>query len=338
MRKQRTTLLAGVAALALIAGTGIATAQQNTSQEHKGAMQPRASTPMKSNQGAGAVGQSTQTGKMGEAERTGGASGSTPGQKAQEGKMGQTEGTAQGETRKGKTAEQSAAERGGGANAKEPSPHAQQMDHANQTRDRFGEDKTKKGRMDEDRATQDERAGVGASTSEQRRQTGPNTAQSRDERLKGLQGNATGVVLNDEQRTRIRDTIINARGAPRVRQRRLRRSRRNGDSARSHPDHSGAGDVGADRAGVARLSLFYRPGRARHRQSAGHENCRRCSGVISSKTAKRSEGGIKPPSPTVQGFPSASNGAWAVDNRTRGSSSTMRMAGFFAIFPLAIRR
>ena len=130
--------------------------------------------------------------------------------------MGQTEGTAQGETRKGKTAEQSAAERGGGANAKEPSPHAQQMDHANQTRDRFGEDKTKKGRMDEDRATQDERAGVGASTSEQRRQTGPNTAQSRDERLKGLQGNATGVVLNDEQRTRIRDTIINARGAPKV--------------------------------------------------------------------------------------------------------------------------
>jgi hypothetical protein len=215
MRKQRTTLLAGVAALALIAGTGIATAQQNTSQEHKGAMQPSASTPMKSNQGAGAVGQSTQTGKMGEAERTGGASGSTPGQNAQEGKMGQTEGTAQGETRKGKTGEQSAAEKGG-ANAKEPSPHAQQMDHANQTRDRFGEDKTKKGRMDEDRAAQDERAGAGASTSEQRRQGGPNTAQSRDERLKGLQGNATAVVLNDEQRTKIRDTIINARGAPRV--------------------------------------------------------------------------------------------------------------------------
>ena len=70
--------------------------------------------------------------------------------------------------------------------------------------------------MDEDRAAQDERAGAGASTSEQRRQGGPNTAQSRDERLKDLQGNATGVVLNDEQRTRVRDTIINARGAPRV--------------------------------------------------------------------------------------------------------------------------
>ena len=35
MRKQRTTLLAGVAALALIVGTGIATAQQNTSQSTK---------------------------------------------------------------------------------------------------------------------------------------------------------------------------------------------------------------------------------------------------------------------------------------------------------------
>ena len=216
--------------------------------------------------------------------------------------MGQTEGTAQSETRKGKAAvhvNQSTAEKGTDANAKEPNPHARRMDRANKAnRDRFGEDKTKKSKMDEDRAAQDGRTGAGASTSEQRRQIGPNTAQSRDERLKGLQGNATGVVLNDEQRTRIRDTIINARGAPRSRQRRLRRSRRNGGSARSHPDHSGAGDVGADRAGVARLSLFYRPGRTRHRQSAGHEDRRRCSGVIGSKTAKRSEGGIKPPSPT----------------------------------------
>ena len=81
MKTQRTTFLAGVAALALIAGTGIATAQQDISQEHKGAMQPRGSTPMKSNQGAGAVRQSTQTGKTGKTERTGGASGGTPGTK-----------------------------------------------------------------------------------------------------------------------------------------------------------------------------------------------------------------------------------------------------------------
>ena len=220
MSKQRTIFLAGVAALALIAGTGIAAAQQDTSKEHKGAMQPRGSTPTKSNQGAGAVGQSAQTGKTGETERTGGASGGTPGQNAQEGKMGQTEGTAKSETQKGKAADrmkQSASEKGTGANAKEPNPHAQQMDRAHKTNtDQFGEDKTKKGTMDEDRAAQDGRAGAGASTSEQGRQGSPNTAQSRDERLKGLQGNATGVVLNDEQRTRIRDTIINARGAPRV--------------------------------------------------------------------------------------------------------------------------
>ena len=217
MREQRTTFLAGVAALALIAGTGIATAQQDTSQEHKGAMQPRASTPMKPNQGAGAVGQSTQTRKMDETERTGGASGRTPGQNAREGKMSQTEGTAQGETRKGKDAAPSAVEKGAGANTNEPNTHAQQMDHANKTnRDRFGEDKTQKGGIDEDRAAPSERPGAGASISEQRRQGGRNTAQSRDERLKGLQGNAAGVVLNDEQRTRIRDTIINAHGAPRV--------------------------------------------------------------------------------------------------------------------------
>lgn len=220
MKTQRTTFLAGVAALALIAGTGIATAQQDTSQEHKGAMQPRGSTPMKPNQGSGPAGQSTQTGKMDETKRTGNESGGTRKQNAQEGKMGQTEGTAQSETRKGEAADhmnQSAAEKGTDANAKEPNPHAQRMDHANKTnRDRFGEDKTKKRRMDEDRAAQGGRTGAGASTSEQRRQGGSNTAQSRDERLKGLQGNATGVVLNDEQRTRIRDTVINARGAPRV--------------------------------------------------------------------------------------------------------------------------
>ena len=215
MRKQRTTFLAGVGALALVAGAGIAAAQQDTSQEHKGAMQPHASTPMKPNQGAGAAGQGAQTKKMRETKRTGSESGGTREQNAQEGKMGQAEGTAQGETRKGRTAEQSTAEKGG-ANAKEPSPHAQQMDHANQTRDRFGEEKTKKGRINEDRGAQDERTGAGASTSEQRRQGGPNTAQSRDKRLNGLQGNATGLVLNDEQRTRIRDTVINARGAPRV--------------------------------------------------------------------------------------------------------------------------
>ena len=147
MKTQRTTFLAGVAALALIAGTGIAPAQQDISQEHKGAMQPRGSTPMKPNQGAGPAGQSTQTGKMDETKRTGNESGGTRKQNAQEGKMGQTEGTAQSETRKGEAADhmnQSAAEKGTDANAKEPNPHAQRMDHANKTnRDRFGEDKTK---------------------------------------------------------------------------------------------------------------------------------------------------------------------------------------------------
>ena len=171
MKTQRTTFLAGVAALALIAGTSIATAQQDTSQEHKGAMQPRGSTPMKSNQGAGAVGQSTQTGKTGETERTGGARGGTPGQNVQEGKMSQTEGTAKSETQKGKAADrmnQSASEKGTGANAKEPNPRAQQLDRAHKTNtDQFGEDKTKKGTMDEDRAAQDGRAGAGTSTSEQ---------------------------------------------------------------------------------------------------------------------------------------------------------------------------
>ena len=35
--------------------------------------------------------------------------------------------------------------------------------------------------------------------------------------MEGLQGNATGVRLNEQQRNEIRTTVINARGAPRVR-------------------------------------------------------------------------------------------------------------------------
>jgi hypothetical protein len=65
-----------------------------------------------------------------------------------------------------------------------------------------------------------------AAQPENRNQRGRATAQ-RNESLKGLQGNARApmqgargaggnVALNDQQRTHIRDTIINGRGAPRV--------------------------------------------------------------------------------------------------------------------------
>jgi hypothetical protein len=184
MRNQRTTFLAGVAALALVAGTGFASAQE-TSQDHKGAAQPHASTPaMKTEHGGGTVGQAPSGGKMGETQGAG--------QKAK------------GTDRMAP----STAQQGAGTSAKEPNQRVQEMNPAN---------KTDKGKMGEDRAINGERTKTGApTTAEERREGGPNTAGRENDRLKGLQGNASGVTFNEEQRTRLRETVINARGAPRV--------------------------------------------------------------------------------------------------------------------------
>jgi Protein of unknown function (DUF1236) len=188
MRNQRTTFLAGIAALALIAGTGFAAAQ-DSAKDQKGAMQPKASTPSTKTEtgGAGKMGQSTQPGKMGE-----------------------NESSSKAEPKTGKSSErmnQSAED------AKSSNRHAQEMKRGEGRREKSGESKADRERMNnEGRAAEGERNKQGApTTAEQGRQGGPNTAESR-----GAKGGAGGVALNDEQRTRIRDTVINAHGAPRV--------------------------------------------------------------------------------------------------------------------------
>ena len=159
MRNQRTTLLPGIAALALIAGTGFAVAQ-DTSKDQKGAMQPHASPPaMKTdqNRGTGAkIGQSAEPGRMGETQGAGTANKATQGQGQQKEKMGQTERTLKGGAKTDKSS-----------------------DRIDKNSDR----------MDQSAAEKSTRR---------------------------LQGNASGVTLNDEQRTRIRDTVVDARGAPRL--------------------------------------------------------------------------------------------------------------------------
>jgi hypothetical protein len=60
----------------------------------------------------------------------------------------------------------------------------------------------------------------GGTATAEKKGGGASTKLSQGERkgLKGLQSNASGVnvKLSDEQRTRIRDTVIGARGAPKV--------------------------------------------------------------------------------------------------------------------------
>jgi len=193
MRKQRTTVLAGIAALALIAGTGFAAAQ-DAAKEQKGAMQPHAAAPpTQSEKGSSA--------KMGQTAQP------APEQKTEKGKVGQSEGAPKGPAENARGADRmnrSTSETGAGTPAMEPNRSAQDVNRDGKAnKENLGEGK---GRMDEDRA-QGERGKPGApATAEQGRQGGPNASAPNAAQAR--------VTLNEEQRTQIRNTVINAHGAP----------------------------------------------------------------------------------------------------------------------------
>ena len=201
MRKQRKTLLAGIAALALIAGIGVAGAQQTGNEEH-GAKQPGAE-PHEMNKTGGAMGQSTS---------------------APNGTATKMDQKAADENKAGGKMDRNAAE----------------QEHGKMNRNAAGEDRTggKMGQNEQDRnkgmtghegpdrrmTTQerdrnDQHQGL-AQHNERNRQAGQRNEQTTEQErngLKGLQGNAgVNVQINDQQRTRIRETVIDARGAPRI--------------------------------------------------------------------------------------------------------------------------
>lgn len=162
MNYQRKTLLAGVAALALAAGTGLASAQETPKDQGSQSKQPHATQQM--NQAPAA-----KTGQNAQQENRG--------------PKGRAEQNAAQDQHKGQTTQQQQNERNGKA--------------ANQPNERNGTaaQQERQGGRDNNAAAQRERDG-----------------------MHGLQGNATGmnVKLTDEQRTRIRSTVIHATGAPRV--------------------------------------------------------------------------------------------------------------------------
>ena len=202
MKKYQKTLLAGVAALALVAGTGLASAQQ--SSEHMG--------------GAGAAKS---------ASPPAGQSMSRQGAQAQEkGKATQTQAQEKGKTtqtqaeEKGKTNANETAQTGNKESTKNPGGQAAQ---------------NKMGQPGANSNARAERTNRGAKNSRQ------NTAEQQ-RTLKGLQGNAakpmqgqaqqgsnpnpqgssnpnpqgSSVQLSEQQRTQIKDTVINGHNAPRV--------------------------------------------------------------------------------------------------------------------------
>jgi hypothetical protein len=189
MKMQTKTLLAGAAALALMAGTGFASAE-----EQKPAKQPQTSAqPMKSGASPSAQ-QQTGASHMGQNAQPSGH------------KMGM-EPTPHGKS----TAQQPAKgmERLGQSTSPKslgPTTSGQQAEQIN---------RGKKGNFERSGTAQTEQKG-GVTTRGMR--TGASVTEHRTGRngLQGLQGNASRVTLSDEQRTNIRQTVMGGHGAPRV--------------------------------------------------------------------------------------------------------------------------
>jgi Protein of unknown function (DUF1236) len=160
MKINRITLLAGAATLALVAGTGLASAQEQQKGQHAApqASQPHPTQPM-NNRGSAA----RPEGANRAAPTPGPAAQQTPSERKDNGRVGQSEERPNGATSQG----------------------AQGVNRANKSNNE-------------------------GTTAQERRIP------------QGLQGNASGqmqggnVSLSTQQRTQIRRTVINARGAPRV--------------------------------------------------------------------------------------------------------------------------
>jgi hypothetical protein len=205
MRKQH-TLLAGVAALALFAASGIATAQQ-TQQGAGGAAQSSSTQSQRSQQGANNQGrnQSANQNMRSQGAQQGKNQNAMSGQSSGQNAQNQSSMQRQGNT--GRSSNRAAQEqnRNRGTSATNRTAQGQQNQRNAQSR------------------TTQSRNGQFATQERNRNQRGTTTAQ-RNEQLKGLQGSTrtpmqgggANVSLNDQQRVQIRDTVINSRTAPRV--------------------------------------------------------------------------------------------------------------------------
>ena len=184
MKMQTKTLLAGVAALALMAGTGFASAE-----EQKPAKQPQTSAqPMKSGAAPSAQ-QQTGASHMGQNAQPSGH------------KMGIEQAAPHGKS----TAQQPAKERFGQSTSPKgasPTTTGQQAEQIN---------RGKKGNLERSGTAQTQQKG--SVTTRGTRTNGTTVTEHRTGHngLQGLQGN-----LSDEQRTKLRQTVIGAHGAPRV--------------------------------------------------------------------------------------------------------------------------
>ena len=187
MKTQRKTFLAGIAALALIAGTGFASAQEPAKGQGsatQGGPAQSATPPMNHTESGPAATNPQPEGKMGQKTQ------------AQPGQTGANQRTMQQARQPNtKATEQMGRSATEQTNSK-TNRHAEQINRLN---------KTDRGEMRQRRE--------GTSVQSERNDT---RSAAQDQRLKGLHGNASGTNLTEEQRTHIRTSVIEANGAPRV--------------------------------------------------------------------------------------------------------------------------
>lgn len=243
MRNKQQTLLAGVAALALFAASGIALAQQ-TQQDQKGAGGAAQSSTQSQRGQQGAKTQSANQGTKNQSAQQGknqnAMSRQSSGQNAQnESKMQSRQGNAgkmsnagKGEKLLNRSAQQQKLNKGAGATNQAAQGQQKQLNAQSKT----SQPKTTESKIGQSKSGQSKsgqsKSGQFATQQGNKTQRGTSTAQ-RNEQLKGLQsstraplqgttsteqrgGGAANVSLNDQQRTQIRETVINSRSAPRV--------------------------------------------------------------------------------------------------------------------------
>jgi hypothetical protein len=219
MKCQRNSLLAGIAASALVAGTGIASAQDSSKGESPHGAAPHATQQMNRGGTSGQSSQGAQTQEHGsmskQGQRVEDSGRATKGEKATAGEnrvqKEEQNRSAQSHEQKGTTAGSNASQ--AGRAAQERNKSATENERANgrnsaQEREHMGGKNAAERNHGGTAAKERNRAGGGTNMNAQRGRTG----------MEGLQGNATGmnVQLNEQQRNEIRTSVIDARGAPRV--------------------------------------------------------------------------------------------------------------------------
>jgi len=234
MRTKQNKLLAGVAALALFAASGIAIAQQGQ-QDQKGAGHA-AQTQQSQHGQQGAKNQPANQGMKNQAAQRGGnetaMSRQSGAQNAQnQGKMQSRQGganlSANGNAGKGEKSTNHSAQQ-----LKQNKGASSTNRTAESRQNRLGAQSKQTQAQSKLQSKSQSKSGQFATEQKTRTERGGSTAQ-RNEQLKGLQGStrapmqgsasteqrtggAANVSLNDQQRSQIRSTVINSRSAPRV--------------------------------------------------------------------------------------------------------------------------